>query len=281
MKRSLLWWTKDEVIFKTPLFTDPELDHIYHRCKPEGLGNSLRSGYSQGERGLPGHKDSLKRFGHKSSFPSLDLSGQSVTGEASPTMHGEQSSCILYSTTGWHAQHIPTEGSGNHYVVGREAFTRTQGNLSTGSLEYGNGPAIPRLLGQQVIPPSISIQLDEVPGSSHGGRPLCFSTKCQVAEVFLSPSTPSDRGGRSPFQAHGTSNTAYVFPPSPLILRFQRLSGGTVMIVAILPYWPRRPWFPWAASLSALQPIRILLFPHLLSLVHLAPSRLNLHVWTQ
>lgn len=77
--------------------------------------------------------------------------------------------------------------------------------------------------------------------------------------------------------------TAYAFPPRPLIFKFLlRLLRETVQVLAVLPYWPKRPWFPLAMRLSVSSPIRIHPFPQLLtqgSLVHPDPQKLNLRIW--
>lgn len=50
--------------------------------------------------------------------------------------------------------------------------------------------------------------------------------------------------------------TAYAFPPMPLIRRFlHRVSREQKMILAILPDWPGRPWYPMLWSLSCQPPL--------------------------
>lgn len=60
--------------------------------------------------------------------------------------------------------------------------------------------------------------------------------------------------------------TAYAFPPKPLILRFLlRFLKESIGVVAIVPYWPRRAWFPWAVHLSTCHPFKIPILPRLLT----------------
>lgn len=76
---------------------------------------------------------------------------------------------------------------------------------------------------------------------------------------------------------------AYAFPPVPVILQFlRRLRTEPVEIVAVLPAWPNRPWFPMVMALSYRDPIPLPVRTDLLSqgsLLHPCPRRLQLKAW--
>lgn len=49
---------------------------------------------------------------------------------------------------------------------------------------------------------------------------------------------------------------AYAFPPVPVILQFlRRLRTEKVVIIAVIPFWPNRPWFPLLSLLSYQDPV--------------------------
>lgn len=48
----------------------------------------------------------------------------------------------------------------------------------------------------------------------------------------------------------------YIFPPTPLIARFLlRLKRSTSTVLAVIPFWPRRPWFTTLLQLSIENPL--------------------------
>lgn len=78
-------------------------------------------------------------------------------------------------------------------------------------------------------------------------------------------------------------NRAYAFPPTPIILQFlKRLRAETAEVLAIIPYWPNRPWFPLLTLLSVRDPIPLPSRPDLLSQgsrLHPCPDHLRLRAW--
>lgn len=57
----------------------------------------------------------------------------------------------------------------------------------------------------------------------------------------------------------------YAFPPTSLIMRFLlRLIRENTLVIAILPYWPRRPWLFLAIHLSIKKPNSLPVLPCLL-----------------
>lgn len=72
---------------------------------------------------------------------------------------------------------------------------------------------------------------------------------------------------------------AYAFPPHLLISKFiTRLLTEPILVNAVLPYWPRCPWFPLAMHLSTQQPVKIPIMPHLLFQGNLSHPN-HLQVW--
>lgn len=89
--------------------------------------------------------------------------------------------------------------------------------------------------------------------------------------------------GVDALSAHWAFRTAYAFPPIPLIFRFlSRLLHEKVRIVAILPDWPRRPWYPLLMQLKIGEPLPLPVVPDLLRqgpISHPDPGRLHLMAW--
>lgn len=75
----------------------------------------------------------------------------------------------------------------------------------------------------------------------------------------------------------------YIFPPTPLIARFLlRLKESSALVVAVIPFWPRRPWFTTLMQLNTADPLPLPLSPDLLSqghLLHPNPEKLHLMAW--
>lgn len=84
---------------------------------------------------------------------------------------------------------------------------------------------------------------------------------------------------RHPWEFH----LGYIFPPIPLIARFlARLRNSTSTVIAVLPFWPRRPWFTTILQLNTEEPLPLPLSPNLLSqgrFLHPSPERLHLTAW--
>lgn len=78
-------------------------------------------------------------------------------------------------------------------------------------------------------------------------------------------------------------NKAYAFPPVPVILQFlRRLRTEEVEVMAVIPFWPNRPWFPLLTLLSYRESIPLPLRADLLSqgsILHPCPAHLHLRVW--
>ena len=78
-------------------------------------------------------------------------------------------------------------------------------------------------------------------------------------------------------------NLGYIFPPTPLIARFlSRLRRSSVTVIAVIPFWPRRPWFTTLLQLNTRPPIHLPVSADLLhqgQLLHPAPDRLHLTAW--
>lgn len=82
---------------------------------------------------------------------------------------------------------------------------------------------------------------------------------------------------------HWWFHRAYAFPPTPIIFQFlQRLRWEEVEIVAIIPYWPNRPWFPLLSLLSFREPVLLPTRTDLLSqgaILPPCPAHLQLRAW--
>lgn len=76
----------------------------------------------------------------------------------------------------------------------------------------------------------------------------------------------------------------YIFPPIPLIARFLvRLRSSTSTVIAVIPFWTRRPWFMTILQLNMDDPLLFPVTPDLLSqqgqFLHPAPEKLQLMAW--
>lgn len=73
-------------------------------------------------------------------------------------------------------------------------------------------------------------------------------------------------------QAEGTDSLvapwncalAYTFSLAFIKIQFLLRLFENIIVIAILPYWPRRPWFLLAIQLSIQQPVPLPVFPRLL-----------------
>ncbi|XP_041417784.1 uncharacterized protein LOC121393399 [Xenopus laevis] len=84
--------------------------------------------------------------------------------------------------------------------------------------------------------------------------------------------------------AHSWDNLwAYMFPPFAMIFKvLKKILISKFEIIAILPDWPRRPWYPLLRRLSVDRPMRLPDRQDLLSqgpLLHAKPQQLNLTAW--
>ncbi|KAG8573945.1 hypothetical protein GDO81_008956 [Engystomops pustulosus] len=80
-----------------------------------------------------------------------------------------------------------------------------------------------------------------------------------------------------------TDQFLYIFPPFPLIPRvLQKIRREKTTIIAVIPFWPRRAWFPLLLSLSKgefwfLPPRKDLLLQN--GFLHPNPAPLHLVAW--
>lgn len=100
---------------------------------------------------------------------------------------------------------------------------------------------------------------------------------------FLSRFLQPQAEGTDALVAPWNCNLAYSFPSTSLITRFLlRLLREQVAVIAILLFWPQRPWFPLAIHLSRQHPIPLPVFPHLLvqgKFLHPNIGKLDLLAW--
>lgn len=129
--------------------------------------------------------------------------------------------------------------------------------------------------------------------------PQAFALICQTwghPDIDLA-ATPENRKcqrflSRNPFpSAEGTDclqhtwnfRLGYIFPPTPLIAKFLlRLKHSAALVLAVIPFWPRRPWFTTLLQLSTADPIPLPVTTDLLTqgqLLHPNPERLHLAAW--
>ncbi len=86
------------------------------------------------------------------------------------------------------------------------------------------------------------------------------------------------------FQANWSRDLLYMYPPIPLLhLALHKISREEADVIAILPWWPRRGWFPLVLSLLADLPVFLPVRPDIISspqgLPHPGLSTLRLAAW--
>lgn len=85
------------------------------------------------------------------------------------------------------------------------------------------------------------------------------------------------------FSIPWTFPLVYIFPPFPLILKtLLKIAKEETHAILILPFWPRRPWFPLLLQMAAAPPIALPLKKDLLrqgQWTHQNPGRLQLAAW--
>lgn len=118
-------------------------------------------------------------------------------------------------------------------------------------------------------------------GDLSRSRSLRLFVQQEADEVLLKVSGPSDLWDRR-------TDRTLVVPqslclPTPIVLQFlQRLRWEEVEVIAIIPYWPNRPWFPLLTLLSFRELVPLPLKMDLLSqgtILHPCPAHLQLRAW--
>lgn len=106
------------------------------------------------------------------------------------------------------------------------------------------------------------------------------NTKCQR---YLARIPFPSAEGTDCLQHDWNFRLGYIFPPTPLIPRFLlRLKRSKATVLAVLPFWPRRPWFTTLLQLSTAEPLTLPMTADILSqgqLLHPFPERLHLTAW--
>lgn len=83
---------------------------------------------------------------------------------------------------------------------------------------------------------------------------------------FLSRATYPTAAGIDCLHHPWSFHLGYIFPPISLIARFlARLRRWTSIVIAVLPFWPRRPWFATILQLNTEEPFPLPVTPDLLS----------------
>ncbi|KAG8539840.1 hypothetical protein GDO81_020271 [Engystomops pustulosus] len=75
----------------------------------------------------------------------------------------------------------------------------------------------------------------------------------------------------------------YAFPPIPLIARVvQKIREDQARVILVVPWWPKRNWFPWLGKMALEEPIMLEPVNHLLfqgPVYHPNPQALQLSAW--
>lgn len=106
------------------------------------------------------------------------------------------------------------------------------------------------------------------------------NTKCRR---FLSRARFQEVEATDALNTRWVCRLAYVFPLIALIFRLlNRIKTHSGMVIAIIPMWSRRLWFPLLQSLAVEPPVPLLNIPNLLQqgqVVHADPGVLHLAAW--
>ncbi len=125
------------------------------------------------------------------------------------------------------------------------------------------------------------------PTVSGGGSPIVdlFATaaNAKVPAFYSRTAEPSACRGDS-FRADWSRGLLYMYPPIPLLhLALHKIRREEADVIAILPWWPRRGWFPLVLSLLVDLPVVLPVRPDVISnpqgLPHPGLSTLRLAAW--
>eukprot|EP00079_Xenopus_tropicalis_P039255 XP_017953026.1 PREDICTED: uncharacterized protein LOC108648890 [Xenopus tropicalis] len=109
--------------------------------------------------------------------------------------------------------------------------------------EWSLNPAAFRLIAQKFGNPEIDLMASS---QNH---------KCQK---FFSRSPCRDSVGVDALLHSWSGMFAYVFPPFRMIWRvLKKIDQEKALVIAVVPHWPRRPWYPLLRQLTVGTPLRL------------------------
>ncbi|XP_077306677.1 ubiquitin-conjugating enzyme E2 U isoform X1 [Lithobates pipiens] len=283
VKRSVWWWTHQNNLEKYKPIVPPDPEVVTSDACQSGWGGHYQDLAVQGQwqfqaLGVVSNILELRAAFHAlTAFTSL-LSGKSVLirmdnkvavsyvqrqgGTRSVTLMEEVRPILEWAQvhlTDLRAVYVPATQNALAKYLSRKSLSNNEWSLS---------PQIFSLLTETWGTPEIDL----------AATPL--NTKCHR---FLSRNPSPSAEGIDCLIHPWNFKLGYIFPPTPLIARFlSRLRRSSVTIIAVIPFWPRRPWFTTLLQLSVQPPILLPLEPDLFSQgqsLHPAPERLHLMAW--
>ncbi|KAE8602875.1 hypothetical protein XENTR_v10014161 [Xenopus tropicalis] len=283
VKRHLLWWQSPSNLRRGYPLAEPEWVEVFTDASGQGWGAHVEEMAIQGQwrsdlSHLPSNVLELRAIREALEVLRPVLSGTSVkirsdnmsavsyirkqggTGssrlmrEVSPIMNWAQSNLLEIT-----AVHIPGDKNYQADALSRTLFQRGEWELKTSIFQW-----ITSLWGLPHID-------------------LMASEKNYKIKHFFSR-VPSARAvGIDAFSQNWRNLWAYIFPPFPIIFKvLRKILVSHMDVIAIIPDWPRRPWYPLLRRLCICQPLRLPLMEDLLMqgpFLHPNLSSLNLAAW--
>lgn len=200
-----------------------------------------------------------------------------------PPKDGQRNGRSLYQEAERHAESVPSGSGGTHNELGpgesatplSSIYTWTckspGGYLSRTTVDNNDWSLLTHLF-RELVAWSFLPEVDLFASPVNAKLPR-FCTNTDHPRANLVDALPV----KWDFQ------TAYAFPPMPLIQLFlNRLRREDVTVLAVIPDWPKHPWYPLLLRMNVRVPRMLQTRPDLLSqgpVLHSAPEKLRLKAW--
>lgn len=252
-------------------------------CQSPGLGGPLPRQAGSGH--VANNRDkTLQSPGVAGSLLSPACLRRLDSGSPGPTKIGQSDSSLLYSPAGRNHKPPFTAIDNQNFCLGRD----TSGSIKTATYIPGRQNHLADHLSRN-FPTSSEWAVNRrylEPIFSEWGTPsvdlMATSENAQLPR-FVTRFKNRKAIAQDAFSIPWTFPLVYIFPPFPLILKtLLKIAKEETHAILILPFWPRRPWFPLLLQMAAAPPIALPLKKDLLrqgQWTHQNPGRLQLAAW--
>ncbi len=255
----------------------PSLPDTYNRYLQSRLGRGLRRKKVCRNLDTQGVLALSQSAGNHGSFQ-----GSSVLPSASPS---RSPSC----SDGQHNHHLVSEQDGRDEIpLARPVSSGDHSLVSQQTLHALSHPSSRggQCRSRQIVPSSIDPPDEAGEACVCGSPPVDLFATSDNAKlpVFHSRSAEPSVCRGDALQADWSKDLLYLFPPIPLLhLALHKIRREEAEVIAILPWWPRRGWFPLVLSLlvdlPVLLPVRSSLIRNPQGLPHPDLKTLRLAAW--
>lgn len=256
-------------------------DHSYFRRKPKGLGSTLSGKVAQGR---------WKVIAHTCNRLELMVAQEAILAFA-PLLQGrhvrmlmDNRKVVAYVSNQGGTRSLPL------LQIVAQIFHWEEGELLPLTASYLQGVENMRAdtLSRHVLDWNESMSNPKylLPLFAQQGTPevdlMASPLNAQLPMFFYRFFHPEARGQAALSQCWGFQQ-AYIFPPTPLILKtLLRIRQEGMMTIVIAPFGPNHPWFPLLNKLLIAPPVALLRARDLLlkgGILHPNIARLNLMAW--